>query len=222
MNRNFMKMNDAKAEYTTFGNKRQLLKCTRKEIQVGDVMVQASPGLNYLGLFLDEELMFKKHIQNKSRIASRNLFNIRKLRRYLPRKSMEILVHGLVMSHLDYSNGVLGLLPNASLKPYVRVQSMAAKTILGRNKYDSVKEAMMELHWLPIRERINCKIIMWVFKCLCNMAPQYLCTLLRIKENTGDLRSSGKALLLEIPNTNRRTYGDRSFWVNGAKIWNEL
>ena len=166
-------MNDANTEYTKFGNRRQLLKCKRKEIQVGDVMVQASSGLNYLGLFLDKELTFTKHIKNKSRIAARNLFNTRKLRRHLPRKSMEILVHGLVMSHLDYSDGVLGLLPNACLKPYVRVQLMAAKRILGRNKYDSVKEVMMELHWFPIRERINYKIIMVVFKCLHNLAPHY-------------------------------------------------
>ena len=109
-------------------------------------------------------------------VASRNLFNLRKLRRHLSRESMEILVDGLVMSHLDYSNGVLGLLPNASFKTYVKVQSMAAKTILERNKYDSVREAMMELHWLLIRERINYKIIMWVFKCQHNLAPQYLCT----------------------------------------------
>ena len=52
MNRNFMKMNDAKTEYTKFGNKRQLSKCTRNDIQVGDVTVQASSGLNYLGLFM--------------------------------------------------------------------------------------------------------------------------------------------------------------------------
>ena len=92
--------------------------------------IRASFGLNYLGLFMDEELIFKKHIQNKSRVASRNLFNLRKLRRHLSRESTEILVHGLVMSHLDYSNGVLGLLPNASLKLYIKIQSMAMKTIL--------------------------------------------------------------------------------------------
>ena len=63
---------------------------------------------------------------------------------------------------------------------------------------------------------------MWVFKCLHNLTPQYLCSLFRIKENIRDLRSSGKALLLEIPYTNRKSYGDRSFRVNGAKIWNEL
>ena len=55
-------------------------------------------------------------------------------------------MHGLVMSHLVYCNGVLGLLPNASIKPYVKVQSMAVKTILGRKTYDSVREVMMELH----------------------------------------------------------------------------
>ena len=87
---------------------------------------------------------------------------------------MEILVHGLVMSHPDYSNGVLGLLSNAILKPYVKVQSIAVKTMLGRSKYDSVREAMMELHWLSIRESINYKIIMWMFKCLHNLASQYL------------------------------------------------
>ena len=48
MNRNFMKMNDAKTEYTKFGNKRQLSKCTRNDIQVGDVTVQASLGLTAL------------------------------------------------------------------------------------------------------------------------------------------------------------------------------
>ena len=198
MNRNFMKMNDAKTEYTKFGNERQLLKCTRNDIQVGDVTVPASSHLNYLGLFMDEELTFMKHIQNKSRVASRNIFNIRKFRRHLSRESMEILVHGLVMSHLYYSNGVFGLLPNASLKPYVKVQSMALKTILGRSKYDSVRQAMIELYWLPIRERINYKIIIWVFKCLHNLVPQYLCTLFRIKDSTRDLRSSSKALLLEM------------------------
>ena len=106
-------MNDVKTEYTKFGNKRQLSKCTRNAIQVGDVTVQVSSGLNYFSVFMDEELTFKKHIQNKGRVASRNLFNLRKLRRHLSRESMEILVHGLVMSILDYSNGVLGLLPNA-------------------------------------------------------------------------------------------------------------
>ena len=42
MNRNFMKMNDVKTEYTKFGNKWQLSKYTRNNIQVGDVTVQAS------------------------------------------------------------------------------------------------------------------------------------------------------------------------------------
>ena len=46
MNRNFMKMNDVKTEYTKFGNKRQLLKCTRNDIQVGDDTAQASSSLN--------------------------------------------------------------------------------------------------------------------------------------------------------------------------------
>ena len=94
--------------------------------------------------------------------------------------------------------------------------------VLTSQCYDSVREALMELHWLPIRERINYKIITSVYKCPHNQAPQYLSSLFKIKENIRNFRSSEKALLLEISYTNRKSYGDRSFRVNGAKIWNEL
>ena len=39
------------------------------------------------------------------------------------------------------------------------VQNMAAKITLGRGKYDSATSCLVQLHWLPIKFRIDYKII---------------------------------------------------------------
>ena len=36
---------------------------------------------------------------------------------------------------------------------------MCAKLVLSRGKYDSAKQALFDLHWLPIKARINFKIL---------------------------------------------------------------
>ena len=46
------------------------------------------------------------------------------------------------------------------------VQNMAAKITLGKRKYDSATSCLVQLHWLPIRSRIEFKIVSLVHKCL--------------------------------------------------------
>ena len=57
-----------------------------------------------------------------------------------------MLVRGLVMSHLDYCNAIFAGLPNVLLKILQKVQNIAAKLVLGYNKYDSSKMALKTLH----------------------------------------------------------------------------
>ena len=54
------------------------------------------------------------------------------------------------------------------------VHNCAARLILGRRKYEHVTPMLVELHWLPVKERIVYKICLFVFKCLNHSAPQYL------------------------------------------------
>ena len=43
----------------------------------------------------------------------------------------------LVMSHLDYMNAVLRNLPQTEIKKLQRIENMAAKVVLCKNKYES-------------------------------------------------------------------------------------
>ena len=54
------------------------------------------------------------------------------------------------------------------------------------------------------------------------MAPKYLQDLLEAKEHHGQGLKSNDKQLLKVPTTTRRTFADRSFSVNGPRLWNDL
>ena len=69
------------------------------------------------------------------------------------------LVRGLVTSHLDYCNVIFSGLPEYLLNLLQKVKNVAAKLVLGMKKPDSATAALTRLHWLPVRARIDFKII---------------------------------------------------------------
>ena len=100
---------------------------------------------------------------------------------------------------------------------------MAVKIVLGKGRYDSSTRCLVELHWLPIQQRIEFKILTLVHKSLHGLAPKYLVELLtrKIKRREG-LWSNSKTSQQEIPHTTRITFAARAFSVLGPTLWNKL
>ena len=104
-----------------------------------------------------------------------------------------------------------------------RTQNMSATLILNRNKYDSSKQALHDLHWLPMKARINFKLLTYMFNCSVGNAPKYLIELLCSKATNRTLRSSESTVgCFDVPFNKNKTFSDRSFSTIGPKLWNEL
>lgn len=101
---------------------------------------------------------------------------------------------------------------------------MCAKLVLLRGRYESSKDALFELHWLPIKARINFKILCTMYNCFVGNAPAYLCELLQKPiSNRTNLRSADNAeYSFTIPFNKRKTFKDRSFSTVGPSLWNKL
>ena len=177
-------MNDSKTEFIYFGWPSQLGKCITNSININDEIIERATSTKYLGAYLDSQLDFKLHIQTKCKAAMLNLLKIKAARKNLTRTACNKLVVALVLSHLDYANGILGGLPKSSLDKMQAVQNMAAKITLGRGKYDSTTSCLVQLHWLPIKFRIDYKIISIVHKCLHGEAPPYLTRMIEYTKPT--------------------------------------
>ena len=95
--------------------------------------------------------------------------------------------------------------------------------MLGCFNLSSNTQNLIELHWLPIRERIEFKILSIVHKCLYGVAPMYLKELLILNQpSERSLQSNNDTLLLKVPRTKLKTFKARSFSVVGPTLWNKL
>ena len=112
--------------------------------------------------------------------------------------------------------------PDAVIEPMQRLQNMCAKMVLGLGKFDSATEALFRLHWLPVRARIEFKVLCLCHQCIHGNAPDYLKQLLHNVVVTRPLRNSlYREFDLVIPFNRHKTSADRSLSNFGPK-WNVL
>ena len=160
-----LKLNETKTEFIYFIGKHQLAKTQRDIININGEIIQHINKIKYLGSHLYSSLTFKDYIIAKSKAATINIIKIRNIRKYLNQDKCHKLVITLVLSHLDYSNSLLSGLPDSSIKILQKVQNSAARLVLGRYANHSSMENTKQLHWLPIKQHINCQVLTLVHKC---------------------------------------------------------
>ena len=105
-----------------------------------------------------------------------------------------------------------------------RLQRQAARVVCKKYKNDhtSVTELMWGLHWLPIRARIQYKILLLVYKAFTNGSPTYLADMMTSCNPVRSTRSSHKVNLLVVPHQKSNKYSEKAFAVVGPRLWNEL
>ena len=148
---------------------------------------------------------------NMNMSAMYHLRNIGKITKILITDTTKSAIVSLLTSRLDYCNGHLCGITDELLCRLQKVQNNAARVVTGSKRYDHITPVLKDLHWLPIRKRIEFKILLLTFKCMQGCAPLHLRKLLIVKQtNTRTLRSNIKNLL-QIPHTNLKRFGDRAF-----------
>ena len=101
-------------------------------------------------------------------------------------------------------------------------QNAVARLVTGARRSEHMTPVLRDLHWLLVRQRITFRTAVLVYKCLYGMAPQYLqkhCEPASIVASRR-LRSAHSGRLT-VPRT-RTNYSDRSFAVQGPRVWNSL
>ncbi|KAK2185638.1 hypothetical protein NP493_229g02039 [Ridgeia piscesae] len=81
--------------------------------------------------------------------------------------------------------------------------------------------AFEQLHWRPVKYRIEYKIIVNVFRALHDRTLMYIASLITLYVPRRALRSADRALLV-VPRYNLVRYGRRSFSRAGPTLWNAL
>ncbi len=218
LDQNFLCLNENKTEIVVFGHPGNLSACVDA---LGHLGLYVRPFTRNLGVIFDSTFKFEKQISSVVKASFFELRLLAKVKPYLPRKEFESVIHAFITSRLDYCNSLYVGLDQSSLQRLQLVQNAAARLLTGTKKYEHITPVLASLHWLPVRFRIEFKILLIVFKILHGLAPAYLSELLHVHTPVRALRSSNQ-VLLDVPRARLKNKGDRAFSVVAPKLWNSL
>ncbi len=194
---NFLQLNDSKTEVLVFGHPDIANTLSNTLAPITNTV--GSHARN-LGVIFDPALKFDKQINLVVKSAFFHLRIIAKIKSFISIKDLETVIHAFISSRLDYCNSLyLGVAQSCLSRPQL-VQYSAARFVTNTRKRENITPVLVGLHWLPVQYRIQFKILLFVYKSLTGLAPNYLSDLLSHYHTIRPLRSSN-TLLLSVPKT---------------------
>jgi len=127
------------------------------------------------------------------------------------------------LSRLGYCNAILASLPKTTIAPLQRAQNAAARLVAQLGPRDHVNNALRDLNWLPVQQRITYKLCLLMHLVHNDRAPVYLADSITATANISRHTRlwSASSLRYEQPRT-RLKLGEHCFAFAGPAAWNSL
>ena len=219
--KNLLKLNGDKTEILIVTTGRYKRHTFVDSICIDGAAIIPTDKVRNLGAIFDRSLNPEAFINATCKALWYNVRNIGRVRGSLTLDATKTLVQAYITSRLDYCNSLLYGAPASHLYRLQKVQNYAARIVMKIPKRNHITPVLAKLHWLPVRQRVEFKVLLYVYKALHGLAPIYLTELLHQYIPTRSLRSSTQHLL-EVPSYRLDTFGGRAFATAGPVLWNAL
>ena len=222
---NRLRLNLDKTQFIWLGSRERLAMIDEAQLAALHPALIESTFARDLGVIIDRELSFGKHVSKLSQSCFFQLRRLRAIRTSLTPATLTALVHAFVCSRLDFCNSNFYGSQASVLDRMQSILNAAARLILRIPKFSHISAAIRDnLHWLPVRQRIEFKLCLTVRNCLFSAAPSYLsdlCVPVRSVAARERLRSAERGDL-QVPRVHLERYGRRGFYISGPHLWNQL
>jgi hypothetical protein len=220
---NKLKLNDLKTECIVFAPKSKCHVFSDVSVRIGESSISPTNTVRNLGAFLDAQLSMDQHVANTIKGGYFHLRRISRIRCHLDEASCAKAAVAFISSRLDCHNG---LLANASAKQLHKLQVLqndTARLVTQNPRRTRATPLLAQLHWLPVRQRIQFKVLSVVHNAVYQpRAPGYVKELCRPTHSSSlrTLRSRSNGTL-SVPKTKKRS-SDAALCVAGPRSYNAL
>jgi hypothetical protein len=215
---NKLHLNVKKCKWTLFGSEKRLKKISLPEMTILDEQVEHVDDYKYLGVHLDKNLNWEKHVEKISAKIRQRLGVLRHIRDYLDVHTALKLYNALVMPITDYCDITYSSCSMKCQKKIQRLMLKGGKIVLNLPFDTPSAEVLQRLKWLTFRERSDFHKCIQMFKCLNSLSPDYLSSLFECVSHGYSTRQSSQLKVLKC----KTNMGQRSFVYSGAILWNSL
>ena len=181
MNRHFLKINPDKTEIIVFLPYKFRNESLINGAFLGGDCIRFGQSVKNLGFNLDRFLYMDSHVDATVSYCYKLISDVARIRYLLSNEDTVSLMHAIVSSRLDYCNSLLYGVNKSVIQKFQKVQNAAARLISKRKKHESVRDVLIDLHWLPVEQRIIFKLLVFTYKIINNLAPECLNNLISVR-----------------------------------------
>ena len=193
-------------------------------IRINNQIIKYSSTAQNLGIIFDQKLALSQYTISLSKSINRTLNTIRLIRPSITTNIAQLLVTSLILLIIDYCDSTLHRLPRNSITPFTKLLYSAARIVYRIPKYSRthITPYFKILHWLPITQRIQYKIILLTHLATHHNKPDYFTDLLT-DYNPSRPQCTANQYKLHTHNCTNLTIKQQSaFSITVPKIWNSL
>ena len=222
LNGNKLSLNIAKTELVLIGSRQRLSATTTGHsltVQIKGHEIDRVPHTKSLGVHIDQNLSWSKHVNETAKIVSSGIGALKRLRPFICEDTAILLYRALIEPYFDYCCPVWDGLSNELADKLQKLQNRAIRVITNSDYYSSATALRGELGWDNLCTRRKKQKLKLMFKTLNDQSPEYLKGLFMPFSTDYGLRNSENKLALPKPRTD---FLKRSFCYSGAQLWNSL
>ena len=139
------------------------------KLSVNGIQLERVSCFNFLGIYIDETLSWKTHIDHIANKISKNCGILNCLKRYLPCNILRILYFSMINSHLQYGILIWGFCRQRLTKLQKRTMR-----IISLQKYNAHKEPLFKQHnILTINDLFTLSAIKFLYRVINTDLPDY-------------------------------------------------
>ena len=209
---NSLKANPGKFPFMVLGaNKNDCF-----NLNVAGKVIPSSSEMKLLGITIDYELKFKKHINELCRKASYKLHALQGIRRYLSVDKAKVLANALIDSQFNYL--IIMFAGKTLIKKNCKIYHRNLQVVYDdfNKSYDELLELNNDL---SIHQRRLRYLAIEVFKSIMHLNQQFMWSYFEEKPMPYNLRDGSK---LVLPKTKSSHFGINSVRFRGSLLWNNL
>ena len=222
INQNRLVLNTEKTCVMVIASRANLKKITSFNVSINGKVLKRVNVAKCLGILIDEELNWSKHVDKVTKVTQRNVSIIKRAKDYLPFSSLKMLYNALVLPHFDYCSSVWSNRYQEQTYKLQKVQKRAARIISNKGFETPSRELITNLKWMPIEKRFEFQRVTMMFKCTHDLAPSYLQgSLVKVSDIHQHQTRQADEGLLSVPKYKTECF-KHSPLVSSIIAWNKL
>ena len=222
MSQNHLKLNISKTKFMIFAPRSKTNSPIKITLKIGTKEIEQVSHYKYLGLIIDDKLNWKQHITFLATKLSRSLGMLFKIRHFIVKKTILLLIQGIFITHIRYGILCYGRADKTILQPIEILYNRAIRCI---NFYRKGNGQTTKLYYndklLKLNEIFELELAKFMHKYNNNSLPKSFRNYFVPADNIHSHDTRNKKSKLFIPRANKKL-GQKSISFLGSKCWNKI